>query len=234
MGSSLRLYVVEFIGPFALMFLGGGAIIATGGKDLVAIALAHGLAIGLMVAAAGHISGGVYNPAITVGLWAAGKLPPARAIGYIVAQCLGSAFAALLLVGLSTPKTFDVAAVSLGVPALGPGVTVGQGLLAEIVMTFFLMFVIYGTAVDPRGARAIAPLAIGLTITMDVLAGGSLTGAAMNPSRAFGPALVGSLWADQWLYWVGPIVGAVIAALLYAYVVEERPAQEPKRAKAVA
>jgi MIP family channel proteins len=217
--------VVEIIGPFALMFAGGGAIIATQGENLVAIALAHGLAIGLMIAAAGHISGGVYNPAVSIALLAVGKLPPVKAAAYIVAQCLGCAIGALALKAVYPASAVD--AVKLGTPLLGPGVGVGQGFLVEVILTFFLMFSIYGAAIDARGPAVIAGLVVGLTITMDVFAGGGLTGAAMNPARAFGPALVQGVWQDHWLYWLAPIIGALLAALLYHFALLEAP--EPKR-----
>ena len=209
MKDDVRSYIAEFIGPFALMFLGGGAIIATGGNDLVAIALAHGLAIGLMIAAAGHISGGVYNPAITIGLMATGKLPARKGLIYILAQCLGATVAAALL-------RFAVPDATVGVtPTLGPNVSLAQGIVVEAILTFFLMFVIFGTAIDSRGPATIAGLAIGLTIAIDILAGGPLTGAAMNPARTLGPAIVYGVWTDHVVYWVGPIVGALAAAFLY-------------------
>ena len=114
-----------------------------------------------------------------------------------------------------------VDAVQLGTPALGPNVTWAQGFLVEVVLTFFLMFAIFGTAVDTRGPASIAGLVIGLMITADIFAGGALTGAAMNPARAFGPALVQGVWQDQWLYWAAPIVGALLAAFLYNGVLLE-------------
>lgn len=213
MGSLVNCLIVEFIGPFALMFIGGGAIIATRGDNLVAIALAHGLAIGLMVAAAGHISGGVYNPALSIALLATGKLPLPKTVGYIVVQCLGCAVGALALKAVYPAAAVD--AVKLGTPQLGAGVGLGQGFLTEAILTFFLMFAVFGVAVDKRGPATIAGLVIGLVITMDIFGGGALTGAAMNPARAFGPALVQGEWQDQWLYWVAPTVGALAAALLY-------------------
>lgn len=218
--QEVRALIVEFLGPFALVFAGAGAIIQTGGRDLVAIAFAHGLAIAVFAAAAGHVSGGVYNPAIAVGLVIAGKLEPIRAIGFIVAELLGGTVAALLLSAIYPASA--ITPVALGAPAIGPGVAVGAALVLEIIMTFFLMFVIYGTAVDERGPRVIAPLAIGLTITMDILLGGGISGAVMNPARQFGPALVAGVWANWWVWWLGPVVGAVLAAALYAYVLEVR------------
>ena len=218
----VRPLIVEFIGPFVLVFAGVGSILLT--DDIVAIALAHGLAIGLFVAAAGHISGGAYNPAVTVGLVAGGKLDPVKGAAYIVAQLLGAVAAALVLIAAFDKDIWDP--VNLGTPVVGEGFSVGQALLLEAVMTFFLMFVIYGVAVDHRSSKAVPGLLIGLTITMDILLGGPATGAAMNPARAFGPALVSSTWDDHWIYWVGPIAGALVAAGLYAYVLltPEKPA----------
>lgn len=214
-----RPLIVEFVGTFTLIFAGAGAIIATGGKDLVAIALAHGLAIGLFVAAAGHISGGVYNPALTVGLLIARRLSPLKGLLYVAAQVLGAVAAAAILRVVFEKALWDP--VNLGTPQIGDSFSVGRAFVFETVMTFFLMFVVFGTAIDPRGPKAIAGLAIGLTITMDIFVGGGATGAAMNPARAFGPALIASVWSDQWLYWVAPILGALIAAGLYEYVLLE-------------
>lgn len=212
----VRPLIVEAIGPFALIFMGAGAIIVTQGEDLVAIAFAHGLAIALMVAAAGHISGGAYNPAVTLGLVIAQKLPLVKGITYVAAQLLGATLAAVALTLLFPNELTDP--VNLGALTVSPAFDAGQGLGIEIILTFFLMFVIFGTAIDKRGPAMIAPLAIGLTITMDILATDGATGAAMNPARAFGPALVDGTWDDHWIYWVGPGVGAAIAAALYAYV----------------
>jgi aquaporin TIP len=223
--SELANLVVEFIGVFTLVFAGAGAIIATKGENLVAISLAHGLAIGLMVAAAGHVSGGVFNPAIALALMATGKVPPVRGALFIVAELLGGIVGALALKGVYPAVAVD--AVKLGTPLPGAGFTVGQALLAEVVLTFFLMFVIFGVAVDKRGPATIAGLAIGLTITMDIFAGGAVSGAAMNPARSFGPALVQGVWQDAWIYWVGPIVGALLAAVLYNYLLlDQGPAKE--------
>jgi aquaporin TIP len=214
--EAIRQAIVEFIGPFALMFIGGGSVIVTQGQNLIAIALAHGLAIGLMIAAAGHLSGGVYNPALTVGLVVTKRMPPQRGIIYVVAQLAGAIVAALALKAIFDGSQVD--AVNLATPMVGQTYEVSAALLAEVIMTFFLMYAVFGTAVDPRGAKTIAPLVIGLVITIDILAFGPVTGAAMNPARAFGPALVQGVWNDHWIYWVGPIAGAVLAALLYHLV----------------
>ena len=205
--------LVEIIGTFALIFVGAGAIVATSGQNLVAIALAHGLAIGVMVAAAGHISGGVYNPALVFGLVAARRMPVTRGVYYIVSQLVGALLAALVLKAMFPAQMVN--AVGLGTPQIGQGFTAGAGLLAEIVMTFFLMYSVFGVAVDLRGARAIAGLVIGLTITMDIFVGGGVSGAAMNPARWFGPAVVQGVFSDWWVWWLGPIVGAVGSAMVW-------------------
>ncbi len=214
----VKLAIVEFLGPFALVFAGVGAIIQTQGENLVAIALAHGLAIGLMISAVGHISGGAFNPAVTLGLLAARRIDLPRAVLYIVAQLLGAVAGAGILTWVY-PDLGEIGrntrGVNLGVPALAPGISIGNALVLEIVLTFFLMFVIFGVAIDHRTGRVISGLVIGLTITLDILAGAVVSGAVMNPARAFGPAVIQRDFADWWLWWLGPIVGAVAAALLY-------------------
>jgi aquaporin Z len=220
--------VVEFIGAFTLIFLGAGAIIMTGGENLVAIALAHGLAIAIMIAAAGHISGGFFNPALVIGVTITGRMTPQRMGIYLAAQFAGAIVAALALRTIFKPSQYDP--VELGTPMVGANYEVGAALLIEIIMTFFLMFVVYGAAVDSKGANIIAPLAIGLTITADIFAGGAVSGAAMNPARWFGPALVQGFWDDGWIYIVGPVAGAALAALLYSYLLLDRtPMLTPRR-----
>lgn len=227
--------IVEFIGPFALCFAGVGAIIATQGGDIVAIALAHGLAIGLMITAAGHISGGHFNPAVTLGFLAARRIESIQAGLYIVVQLLGG-FAGALIARLCFPED-AVDAVNGGIPGLGTvaGVSVnaGQALVMEIVLTFFLLFVIFGAAVDGRTGRWVAGLAIGLTISMDILAGGAVSGAAVNPARSLGPQILEGDLSDFWIWIAGPIIGGVAAALLYNDVLfpgiegDSGPAPEP-------
>jgi aquaporin Z len=136
-----------------------------------------------------------------------------RGVYYIVAQLVGATVAALALKVIFAPAA--AAAVNLGTPAVGLGVGTGAAVLAEIIMTFFLMYSVFGVAVDQRGAKAIAGLVIGLTITMDIFVGGGLTGAAMNPARWFGPAIIQGAFDNWWIYWVGPIVGASIAAVVW-------------------
>ena len=219
---NFKAYVAEFIGTFALIFVGVGAITAdytSGACGLVGIALAHGLTIAVMASATAAVSGGHLNPAVTIGALAAGKIDGANAVGYIISQCLGGIVAAALL-KLCLPVA-ALESVKMGTPALGDGITVGMGLLVEIVLTFFLVFVIFGTAIDSR-APQVGALFIGLTVTLDILVGGPITGAAMNPARHLGPALLGGGLQHLWLYWVGPVIGGLLAALVYHHVLEEK------------
>jgi len=220
--------IAEFIGTFALIFIGVGAIatnyINRGGitgtaVELTAIALAHGFTIAVMVSATAAISGGHLNPAVTFGALLAGKIDSKNAVGYIVVQCLGAIFAASLI-KLAIPLQ-TLQAVGMGTPALGNGETPFMGLIIEFILTFFLVFVVFGTAIDARAPR-LGGLFIGLTVALDILAGGSLSGAAMNPARYLGPALMGGGLQNFWLYWIGPLAGGGAAALLYHYTLEDK------------
>jgi MIP family channel proteins len=223
----IRPLIVEFIGPFALVFIGAGSIMTAqtqgygDGGTLLLVAFAHGLAIGLMVAAAGHISGGHYNPAVTIALFIGGKVGGLKSVAYIIAQLLGATAAALVLKQIFDDSIApDVHVPSVNYAGDQDGIIVGRAnaFWIEVIATFFLVYVIHGVAVDSRGAHAIAALAIGLTITMDIVMAGPLTGAAMNPSRFFGPALVEGEWKDWWIYWLAPITGAVLASIVHNYV----------------
>jgi aquaporin TIP len=213
----IKALIIEFIGPFALVFMGVGAIILTQGQDVVAIAFAHGLGLGLVLLAAGHISGGHFNPAVTIAMLATRRIDTQRAVAYIVAQLAGGLAAAGVLV--LCYRDLERNAVNLGVPAVGANNSVGNAVLMEGVLTFFLVLVIFGTAVDTRTPKVISGLAIGLAITMDILAGSAVSGAAMNPARWFGPAIVQWDWSNFWVWWVGPIVGGLVAAFLYNDVI---------------
>jgi len=203
--------VAEFVGAFTLIFIGVGAIAV--GADLTGVALAHGLAIAVMVSALGHISGGHFNPAITFGFLITRRIEPLLAGIYWAAQLAGAVAAALLLKWLIPGD-----ALGQGVPAVHV-VSPFEAAVLEAILTFFLVWVVFASAADPRGTfKSIAGLAIGLTITMDIFAGGRLTGAAMNPARAFGPQLVGNHWAAGWVWYVGPVAGAAVAALAYEWL----------------
>jgi MIP family channel proteins len=223
----------EFIGTFTLIFIGAGSICAdrylstTGqsGIGVLGIAVAHGLAIAIMVTAIGHISGGHFNPAITLGFWVTKRLGTVKSVFYWVSQLFGATAAAYLL-SVIVPESIW-RPVALGTPDLAADFTRWHGMLLEGLTTFLLVFVVFATAVDAKGAfNKIAGFAIGLTITMDILLGGPLTGAAMNPARAFGPALVAHHWTNHGVYWVGPLLGGILAAVIYdrAFLRDQPPA----------
>jgi aquaporin Z len=216
----LRRAVAEFVGTFTLIFVGAGSIATAAGirdPSLIGIALAHGLAIGVMVSAVGHISGGHFNPAVTLGFLVTRRMAPALAAVYWVAQLAGAVAGALLLKWIFPDDLTDQ--TRLGATLLAEGISPLRGAILEAVLTAFLVWVVFATAADPRGTfKSIAGLAIGFTITMDVLIGGPLTGAAMNPARSFGPALVQNVWGDFWIWYIGPAAGAVVAALAYEYL----------------
>jgi len=214
--------IAEFIGTFALIFVGVGSIAAdamTGGKlGLTGIALAHGLTIGVMASATMAVSGGQLNPAVTIALLSVGKIDLTSAIGYIISQCLG-AICAAALIKCAIPAAV-LSTISMGTPGLGVEITPMMGLVTEIVLTFLLVFVIYGTAVDARAAK-VGGLYIGLAVALGVLMGGPISGAAMNPARHLGPALLGGGMQHLWIYWVGPVVGGVLAAMVYKTQLEK-------------
>src|SRR5438093_5033536 len=211
-GDYARRASAEFVGAFALTFVGAGSIAFA--QSLTDIALAHGLVIAVMVSAVGHISGGHFNPAVTFGFWVTRPISTMLALIYWVTQLAAATLAALLLKWILT--TDVVNARNLGAPSLGTGISAGQGLVVEAVITFFLVWVIFASMADPNGSFGkVAGLAIGLTIAIGVYAGVGLSGGVMNPSRAFGPQLVGNHWSHFWVWYVGPLAGGAIAALLY-------------------
>ncbi len=217
MPNWLRLMLAEAIGTMFLVFPGVGAAMRPH-ATLLDIALANGIGLGIGISVTLAVSGGALNPAVTVGLWALGKLKVGTAALYIVAELLGAVVAALLLHLL-----FPGMGVVAGTPAPGKGVGPLDAAAIECILTFFLMTAVLMTAVDASAPR-IAGLGVGLVVVFDVLAAGPLTGAAMNPARAFGPELVSGTWAAAWAYWVGPIAGALIASLVYRYFFQTPPA----------
>jgi aquaporin Z len=222
-GDYLRRGVAEFIGTFALIFVGAGSIAFA--RTLTDIALAHGLVIAVFVSAFGFISGGHFNPAITLGVLVARRIALPLAAFYMAVQ-FGAAAVASLMLKFVLPNSLETQS-KLGVPALGGGIGTGAAVVVEAILTFFLVLVVFATAIDDRGAfKQIAGLAIGFTITFDILMGGVLTGAAMNPARAFGPQLVGDHWDHFWVWYVAPFAGGVIAASLYdlLYLRQRTPA----------
>lgn len=218
MRDSWRHFVAEFIGTFALVFVGGAAIMVA--KDsgspagLIGIALAHGLVLGVMVSALMRISGH-FNPAITIGFLATRRIEVTMAGVYIVGQLIGAIVAAYALKFAFPFTLFE--ATRGGGQSLALQVSGGQGFVLEFVATFFLAIAVFGTAVDPKAPR-IGGLAIGSVVTADILAIGPLTGGSMNPARSFGPAVASGVFEAQLIYWIAPIAGAVVASVLYEYL----------------
>src|ERR1700747_321724 len=231
--------VAEFIGTFAFVFIGAGAAAVIGDgvglPGIAAIALAHGLAIMAFAFAYGPISGGHMNPAVTVGVLAAGAMRAGEALGYILSQLLGGIAGALLVravLGGATPGR--------GAPPLAHGLILGAtsltitpaaGFVIEATLAFFLVTVVLSTAVAGRAGN-LAPFAIGMTLTLNIIMGGALTGAPFNPARALGPMVATGNFTDAWLYVAAPIVGGIIAALVH--LVLSRMAQDDKRTVATA
>lgn len=223
LGNSKK-YLAEFIATFALVFIGAGAVVmdtVSGGKvGLIGIAFAHGLVLMAMIYATGHISGAHINPAVTFALLITRRIKLFQGMMYIIAQLGGGALAGFLLLILF-PNA--VTTTHLGATALAPTVTLGLGILTEAVLTFLLVFTIFGVAVDKRGPPGPYGIAIGFVLTAMIFVGGPLTGAALNPARSFGPALASMFWTNHWVYWIGPLFGASVAGLVYHVLLfEER------------
>ncbi len=203
----------EFIGTFTLIFIGAGTIM-NGKADLLGVALAHGLAIAIMVSAFAAISGAHFNPAVSFGMLVTRRINTTTFLSYVLAQLAGASVAALILryiFGWGSD-----AGKSLGSAAVAAGLSPTKAMIAEAIGTLLLVAVIFGVAVDKRGTfGAVAGFPIGLMISLDILLMGPLTGATVNPARWFGPALVSGSWSNSWVWIVGPLLGGAIAAISY-------------------
>ncbi len=217
MRAIIRPLVAEFLGTFALVFIGGGAVVvdnAKGGElGILGIALAHALVLAIMVTATMNISGGHLNPAVTLGLWLAQKIDAKLGSFYVATQVLAGVLAAVSVKLLLPTMAGEV--TSYGVPRISGMVSDPQAILIEALLTFFLVSAVFGTAVSAQAPK-VGGFGIGLVLLFDILVGGPLTGAAMNPARAFGPALIGQDWYGQYIYWVGPLLGGAPAGVLWA------------------
>jgi len=214
MRDSWRHFVAEFIGIFAFVFVGGASIMSATMSNinpLLPAALAHGLILGIMVTATMRISGHL-NPAVTIGFMVTKRIEPMMGVVYIIAQLLGAAVAAYALKAVFPVGVAE--ATRLGGQVVSGDINTMQAILCEAIATFFLVFVVFATAVDPHAPK-VGGFAIGLTVAADILAIGSRTGASMNPARSFGPAVVSGVMEGQIVFWVGPILGGIAAALLY-------------------
>ena len=234
--KTFRPCLAEFVGTFYLCFPGIAAILATAkgvepGAALVVIALAHGLGLSLAISNFGGVSGAHVNPAVTCGFLVTGRVTPALAVAYIISQLLGATTAAGFCQFIFPADI--VAAVKLGLPLPAAWASTGVVLVTESLLTYLLMTSVFGTAVDERGRNVkIGGFGIGLTVAFDILAGGGVTGASMNPARSFGPAVLQMYWQWHWAYWVAPIAGACVAALVYEHLLLEsvRPKVDEPRA----
>ncbi len=225
MRDSLRHFLAEFIGTFALVFVGGGALFMAqqGNGDLLTVAVATGLILAVMVTAVMRVAGH-FNPAVTLGFLATRRIQPTMAGLYILAQLAGAMAAGYAHRGLVPIDVYNAA--HGGTLSIALATSGAQAFLLEAIATFFLMFAVFGSAVDPQAPK-IGGFAIGLTMTAAILAIGPLTGAALNPARAFGPAVALGQFEGQIVYWLGPIVGAVTAAVLYDQLFLPRPPETP-------
>lgn len=228
----IRKCVAEFVGTFALVFIGCGSIIADeiakGKVTPVGISLAFGLTVMTMVYATGHISAAHFNPAVTLGFAIAGRFPWRYVPSYLLAEFGGALLASFLHWALLSGYAYNV---NFGAIMLGEGVTFGQGFIMEVILTFFLMFVIMAVATDKRVPSAASGLAIGMTVALCALAGGPITGASMNPARSLAPALfaapVTTVPLQQLsIYLTAPILGAIIAARVYGFLRPEEFARK--------
>ena len=210
MTDSLRRYVAEGFGTFALVAIGPGAVMVaakTHAFGHLGIALAFGLVIAIVVASSGHLGGAHINPAVTLGFWSLGRFPSRDVAPYMLAQCMGATLASFVLGWILGPVgTFG---------ATVPSLPLAQSFVVEMGFTGVLGFVIMGVATDARVPSAVAPFAIGATVFAGALVTGPLTGGSFNPARSFGPAVAGGVWTSHWLYWCAPIVGMMLGMRLY-------------------
>ena len=215
-GAGWRQYCAEAIGTFAIVVVGAGVGVANTQAGLTEAALASGLTVMAMIYTFGHISGAHFNPAVTLAFALARHFPRRAVPGYLCGQLSGA------IVGAALLRLIFGDAVRAGVTLPGNKASVAQAAAIEMILSFFLMLVITAVATDTRAVGQAAAIAIGVTVICDILLGGTVSGASMNPARSFGPALVVGEWRDQWLYWLCPIAGAALGALTYGVVRAER------------
>jgi len=222
---TLRAPAAEFIGTLLFVLVGAGSIVAnvSGPGGALGIALAHGIGLAVLITIMMPISGGHLNPAVSIALWI-GDAIDAKTLGkYVAAQLLGAIVGALLIKGLFPASMVRIS--SLGTPQLSGAIGFFEGIALEALFTFILVSAVFGTAVSPQAQR-VGGFAIGLALLVCALGGGALTGAALNPARAFGPALVSWDWHGQAVYWIGPVLGAALAAVTWKFLLLPRSATD--------
>lgn len=216
--------VAEALGTFLFFFVGAGAVVLDSHTDggaggLLGVALAHGLVLAVLVSSLAAVSGAHFNPAVTLGVLITRHIGPLLAAMYVVAQLVGGVAAGLALRAVFPESSWQP--VALGTPQVGEGIGIGGAIAIEAVLTVVLLIAVFGTAIDPRAPK-LGGMAIGLAVGADILMGGPLTGAAMNPARWFGPAVASGTFADWYVWWIGPLLGAAVAALVYRLAFEDR------------
>jgi MIP family channel proteins len=225
--STLRPVLAEFVGTFLFVLVGTASVVANAGTNsglgIVGVAAAHGVALAIIVTATMNISGGHLNPAVTAGMWLVRRIDAKTAGLYVAAQLLGAVIASLTVKGVLPFGAVN--ATSGGTPQLSSHIGWPQAFVLEALFTFLLVSAIFGTAVSAEAPK-VGGFGIGLAVFVSALAIGPYTGAALNPARAFGPALVFKEWHTQGWYWIGPLTGALLAALLWDKVLL-RPKTDP-------
>jgi MIP family channel proteins len=223
-----RALLAEFVATMMFVFMGTGLLVSYHkdkteggvlGAGLVSIALGFGIALSTMIYTVANISGGHLNPAVTIGLLLIRQIELFKAIGYIACQIGGGIVGTALMYGVMPDNVTEQ--IHMGATQLAYGVTPGEGCAIEICLTFILVFTVCATAElsgDLKSMGRFAPLAIGYSVLVDHMIGVPFTGASMNPARSFGPAVVSGYWLNHWVYWVGPIVGGIFAAVVYHYL----------------
>lgn len=225
--DALKKYVAELLGTFTLVFIAAGAVCTdyylkkngSQGLGILGISLAFGLATTSMIYAIRYVSGAHINPAVTIACWITKRMDPDIAVKYILSQIIGASLAGFALKVLF-PEAFYT--VYLGTNTLGSGVSILQGIVMESIISFLLALTIFGTTFDKRAYSEFSGLAIGLVVLFGVLIGGPISGGVMNPARALGPAIASGQFAHHYVWWIGPILGAVAAALLHDFIFSEK------------
>ncbi len=225
--NAYKKYIAELVGTFALVFIAAGSVCAdfylrrSGGQGLglLGISIAFGVVVIAIIYVTSYISGSHVNPAVTISFWITKRMDPNTAIMYIISQIAGAALAGL---ALRTLFPDALKTVYLGTCILSSGVSVTRGILMEFIISFLLVFTIYGTLVDRRASAGFAGIAIGLVVLFGSMIGGTISGGAMNPVRAFGPAIASGQFTHHYVWWIGPILGGIAAAVLYDKIFAEK------------